>query len=166
MALLHGLFLALLLVQAWLISDLENSRPPQVVNLLFLGIGLYQVGLTILGLRLGRPFAAWFALFWTAAILLMILLPLSRAGVIPRNEVLDTLHASLPLINVLLFGMLNGKQLDQLRQALIASQEQAIVNLQRYQNLFGSAAGGWAAGMWASISLSTAGAILQPHPPP
>ena len=138
----NGLFLALLLVQAWLISDLENSRPPQVVNLLFLGIGLYQVGLTILGLRLGRPFAAWFALFWTAAILLMILLPLSRAGVIPRSDVLDTLHASLPLINVLLFGMLNGKQLDQLRQALIASQEQAIVNLQRYQNLFGSAAEG------------------------
>ena len=78
-----------------------------LVNLLFLGIGLYQVGLTILGLRLGRPFAAWFALFWTAAILLMILLPLSRAGVIPRSDVLDTLHASLPLINVLLFGMLN-----------------------------------------------------------
>jgi hypothetical protein len=25
---------------------------------------------------------------------------------------------------------------------------------------------GWAAGMWASISASAAGAILQPHPPP
>src|SRR5690606_9565544 len=99
-------------------------------------------GLTLLALRLRRPYAGWFALFWSAAILLMLMLSLSRAGLIPRNAWVDLLHAWLPVLSVFLFGVLNGRQLDDVRQALLASREQAIVNLEQYRGLFRNAAEG------------------------
>lgn len=114
----------------------------EAINLMMLLTGLFQLSLTLFALHLRRPYAGWFALFWSAAILLMLMLALSRAGVMPRNLWLDLLHAWLPVISVFLFGMLNGRQLDDVRQALLASREQAIVNLEQYRGLFRNAAEG------------------------
>ena len=70
------------------------------------------------------------------------MLALSRAGLVPRNAWVDVLHAWLPVVCVFLFGVLNGRQLDDVRQALLASREQAIVNLEQYRGLFRNAAEG------------------------
>lgn len=113
-----------------------------LLNYVFLATGFYQVGLTLLGLYLRRPFAGWFALFWSAAICLMILLPLSRSGVIGSHPLIDQLNSLLPVITAFMFGLINGKQLDQVHRDLVASQGQAIDHLKRYQTLFDQAAEG------------------------
>lgn len=140
---LRELLIAMLVgVLAWVLLSPTHSQAAQVMNLMMLATGLFQLGLTLLALHLRRPYAGWFALFWSAAILLMLMLALSRAGLVPRNAWVDVLHAWLPVVSVFLFGVLNGRQLDDVRQALLASREQAIVNLEQYRGLFRNAAEG------------------------
>ncbi|HSX70932.1 MAG TPA: diguanylate cyclase, partial [Pseudomonas sp.] len=136
------LILALGGVLVWVLASPTHSQAAQAMNLLLLAIGLFQLGLTLLALYLRRPYAGWFALFWSGAILLMLMLSLSRSGLVPRNAWVDVLHAWLPVICVFLFGVLNGRQLDDVRQALLASREQAIANLEQYRGLFRNAAEG------------------------
>ena len=129
-------------VLAWVLLSQGHSQAAQAMNLMMLATGVFQLGLTLLALYLRRPYAGWFTLFWSAAILLMLMLSLSRAGVVPRNAWVDVLHAWLPVVCVFLFGVLNGRQLEDVRQALLASREQAIVNLEQYRSLFRNAAEG------------------------
>lgn len=126
----------------WVLLSQGHSLAAQTMNLMMLTTGLFQLGLTLLALYLRRPYAGWFALFWSAAILLMLMLSLSRAGLVPRNAWVDVLHAWLPVVCVFLFGILNGRQLEDVRQALLASREQAIVNLEQYRGLFRNAGEG------------------------
>ncbi len=138
----NTLLLILGTTQLWVQLSPGQHLPAAVFNQLMLITGLFQLCLTLFALRLRRPYAGWFALFWSAAILLMLLLSLSRSAVIPRTVLVDTLHAWLPVISVFLFGVLNGRQLGQVHQALLASQGQAIVNLEQYRALFRNAAEG------------------------
>ncbi|QKE65007.1 EAL domain-containing protein [Aquipseudomonas campi] len=138
----NALLLILVGAQLWVQLSPGQHLPAAVFNQLMLATGLFQLALTLFALHLRRPYAGWFTLFWGAAILLMLLLSLSRSAVIPRTALVDTLHAWLPVISVFLFGVLNGRQLDHVRKALLASQGQAIVNLEQYRALFRNAAEG------------------------
>lgn len=108
----------------------------QMLNLLTLAIGLYQLLLMVLGIRQRRPYAPGYMLCWSAALVLMLLVPLSRAGVIPLPAGFYALYAYLPALSMLLFGALLDKQLERVRRVLLSSQAQAIDNLEQYQALF------------------------------
>ncbi|HBX56874.1 EAL domain-containing protein [Pseudomonas sp. UBA2684] len=138
----NTLFLAIILVCGWSTLSSDDYRAYQVLNGLILLTGIFQLWLVLLGLRQRRPYAVGYLLCWSAALLLMLLVPLSRAGVIPLPPGFNYLHAYLPAISMLLFGVLLDKQLDRVRRALLTSQAQAIGNLEQYQALFRSASEG------------------------
>jgi diguanylate cyclase (GGDEF)-like protein/PAS domain S-box-containing protein len=115
---------------------LEHPRTYQTLNLLILLNGLYQLLLMSLGVRLRRPYAPGYLLCWSMALLLMLLVPLSRAGLIPLPAGFYYLYAYLPALSMLLFGALLDKQLERVRRVLLSSQAQAIDNLEQYQALF------------------------------
>ena len=140
---LRNLLLGLLVVaELWVLLTPGDGLGPRLFNQLILLTGLFQLGMTLLGLYLRRPYAGWYAVIWSAALVLIVMLSLSRSGVLPRVAWVDSLHAWLPVISVFLFGILNGRQLDSVRKALFASQVQSIVNLEQYRGLFRNAAEG------------------------
>lgn len=108
----------------------------QTLNLLTLGTGLYQLLLMILGVHQRRPYVTGYLLCWSGALVLMLLVPLSRAGLIPLPAGFYTWYAYLPALSMLLFGALLDKQLERVRRVLVNSQQQAIDNLAQYQALF------------------------------
>jgi diguanylate cyclase (GGDEF)-like protein len=114
----------------------EHPAAYQTLNLLTLATGLYQLLLMTLGVYQRRPYAPGYLLCWSAALVLMLLVPLSRAGVIPLPAGFYALYAYLPALSMLLFGALLDKQLERVRRVLLSSQEQAIDNLEQYQALF------------------------------
>ncbi len=130
-----ALFAATLLVS---VGGLLVDHPAayQTLNLLTLATGLYQMLLMVLGICQRRPYALGYLLCWSAALVLMLLVPLSRAGVVPLPAGFYALYAYLPTLSMLLFGALLDKQLERVRRVLLSSQEQAIDNLEQYQALF------------------------------
>lgn len=129
------LFAATLLVSlgGLLIRHPDSYR---ILNLLILLTGLYQLLLLLLAVRLRRPYAPGYLLCWSAALLLMLLMPLSRIGLVPLPPNFHDLYAYLPAISMLLFGALLDKQLERVRRVLLNSQAQAIDSLEQYQALF------------------------------
>jgi diguanylate cyclase (GGDEF)-like protein/PAS domain S-box-containing protein len=151
------LFALILLGAAPAILGINDYRQQQWMNLLFLGNGLFQLAMTVYGVKLGRPFAKSLGLFWSATLLLMILLPLSRAGVLPDLPLLNQVSLYLPAISFFMFGIFSGMQLEMIRADLFTSQQQAIGNLERYQALFNNAAEG-------IVRCNRAGIILEVNP--
>lgn len=135
-------FALILLGMAPAVLGINDHRQQQLMNLLFLANGLFQLAMTLYGVKLGRPFAKSLGIFWSATLLLMILLPLSRAGVLPALPLLNQVSLYLPAISFFMFGIFSGMQLEMIRADLFASQQQAIGNLERYQALFNNAAEG------------------------
>ncbi|MGE8497084.1 MAG: EAL domain-containing protein [Pseudomonas sp.] len=137
----NGLFVLVVLVCGW--SAVEGSANAyRTLNVLILLTGLVQLSFALLGLYQRRPYALGYLLCWSTALVLMLLVPLSRAGYIPLPPGFNYLHAYLPAISMLLFGALLDKQLERVRRALLHSQAQAIGNLEQYQALFRSASEG------------------------
>ncbi|WP_061238329.1 EAL domain-containing protein [Ectopseudomonas composti] len=130
-----ALFAATLLVSLGGVF-VDHPQAYQILNLLTLATGLYQLLLMILGVYQRRPYAPGYLLCWSAALVLMLLVPLSRAGLIPLPGGFYALYAYLPAMSMLLFGALLDKQLERVRRVLLSSQEQAIDNLEQYQALF------------------------------
>ncbi|WAC46094.1 EAL domain-containing protein [Pseudomonas sp. SL4(2022)] len=136
------LFAATLLVCGWTIISYGHYRAYQALNVLILLTGAFQLLLLLLGLRQRRPYAVGYLLCWSSALLLMLLVPLGRSGVIPLPSGFDYMHAYLPVLSMLLFGGILDKQLEQIRRALLESKAQALGNLQQYQALFSSSGEG------------------------
>ncbi len=119
-----------------------DARLYRILNALVLAVGLFQLLLVLLGIHQRRPYAIGYLLCWSAALLLMTLVPVGRMGLIALPPGFQYFSAYLPAISMLLFGALLGKQLEQVREALVSSQAQAIDHLERYQALFRSASEG------------------------
>ncbi|MET1079788.1 MAG: EAL domain-containing protein [Pseudomonas sp.] len=153
----NSLFTAILATALWAICGPYSHRAYALLNSLILLTGLFQLSLTLAAVWLQRPFARGFLACWGGAIMLMMLVPLSRAGAIATTPTLNYLHAYLPVISVFLFGLLNGKQLERIRQALLASQQQAIGNLEQYQALFRNAGEG-------ILRCTRGGRVLEANP--
>ncbi len=136
------LFACMFINQLAIISDVNDHRWAELATLMTLLAGAVQLGMSLLGLYLKRPYAGSLAMIWAATLVFMTLLPLTRMGVLPPSPLITTLNTYLPVISVFLFGILNGRQLEQLRQALFDSQSQAIDNLEQYQALFRNAGEG------------------------
>lgn len=138
----NGFFALILLVCGWTIVSYGHYRAYQALNLLILLTGAVQLGLLLLGVRQRRPYAVGYLWCWSAALLLLLLVPLGRAGLVPLIPGFNYLHLYLPAISLLLFGVLLDKQLEQVRRALLHSRAQAISHLQQYQALFSSSGEG------------------------
>lgn len=136
------LFASITLTELLVVSDPSDHRWAQLSTLMMLVTGGFQLAMSILGLYLKRPYARSLVLIWAAVLVFMALLPLTRIGVLPPHPLIVNLSSYLPIISVFLFGVLNGRQLDHLRQALFDSQDQAIGNLEQYQALFRNASEG------------------------
>jgi len=137
-----GLFGLILLVSGWTILSYGGYRSYQTLNLLIMLTALFHVLLLVRGVQQRRPYAVGYLLCWSAALLLMLLVPLSRSGVIPVLPGVNYLHTFLPVLSLLLFGGMLDKQLEQIRRALLHSKAQAQGNLQQYQALFSSSGEG------------------------
>lgn len=142
LALRNALFILIGLCAAPAILGINDYRQQQLINLLFLLNGLFQLSITLYGVKRRRPFAKPLLLLWSAVFVLMIILPLSRMGVLPNLTALNELSIYLPAFSFFMFGILSALQLEQVRRDLLGSQQQAIGNLQRYQALFNNAAEG------------------------
>ncbi len=138
----NALFAATLLVCGWTIVSYGHYRSYQTLNVLILLTGAFQLLLLILGVRQRRPYAIGYLLCWSSALLLMLLVPLGRSGVIPLPPGFNYMHAYLPVLSMLLFGGILDKQLEQIRRALLQSKAQALGNLEQYQALFSSSGEG------------------------
>ena len=137
--LLFGLIFA---IELLVVMDLNDHRWAQLSTLMMLATAVFQMGAALYALRLKRPFAGAVVLIWSAALLLMMILPLTRIGVLPRTPLLLSIITYLPIISVFLFGLLNGRQQDNVRKQLIRSQSEAIGNLEQYRTLFKNASEG------------------------
>ncbi|WAJ37422.1 EAL domain-containing protein [Pseudomonas sp. GOM7] len=114
----------------------DHPQTYSVLNLLILLTGAYQLLLLLLALRLRRAYALGYLLCWSGALLLMLLLPLSRAGLAAWPAGLHNLNAAMPVLSMLMFGALLDKQLERMRRILTHTQAQAIDNLEQYHALF------------------------------
>ncbi|MBX9913343.1 MAG: EAL domain-containing protein [Pseudomonadaceae bacterium] len=151
-------FFTLILLSALpAVLGINDYRQQQWMNLVFLSNGLLQLAMTFYGVKLGRPFAKSLSVFWSATLLLMILLPLSRAGVLPDLPWLSQVSLYLPAVSFFMFGIFSGMQLDMIRADLLASQQQAIGHLERYQALFNNAAEG-------IVRCNRSGLIVEANP--
>ena len=138
----NSLFILIGLCALPAVLGVNDYRQQQLINALFLLNGLFQLAITLYGVKLHRPLAKPLLLLWSAVFLLMIILPLSRMGLLPNLPTLNALSLYLPALSFLMFGILSAMQLEQVHSDLLASQQQAIGNLQRYQALFNNAAEG------------------------
>lgn len=136
------LFGLVLLVSAWTIFSYGHYRSYQSLNLLILLTGALQLAMLLLAVRQRRPYAPGYLLAWSAALLLLLWLPLGRIGLVPPLPGINYVHVYLPVITLLLFSGMLDKQLERIRQALLHSQAEAIGNLQQYQALFNSSSEG------------------------
>ena len=114
----------------------------QLMNQLMLTIAVFQLSVSLLALKLKRPFAGTVVIIWSSALILMLTLGLARSGFLPQYAWVLVLSSYLPIITVFLFGLLNGRQLDNVRKQLIRSQTEAIDNLEQYRALFKNASEG------------------------
>jgi diguanylate cyclase (GGDEF)-like protein len=137
-----SLFAVTLLVCAWTVISFGHYRAYQTLNWLILLTGVYQLMLLVLALRQRRPYAFGYLLCWSAALLLMLMVPLARSGALPLPAGLSAMYAYLPVLSMLLFGGILDKQLEQIRRALLRSEAQALGNLEQYQALFSSSGEG------------------------
>ena len=153
----YTFFALILLIAAPAVLGINDYRQQQWMNLIFLCNGLLQLAMTFYGVKLGRPFAKSLSVFWSATLLLMILLPLSRAGVLPDLPWLSHMSLYLPAISFFMFGIFSGMQLEMIRADLFTSQQQAIGHLERYQALFNNAAEG-------IVRCNRAGIIVEANP--
>lgn len=122
--------------------DIHDHQWAQVMNLMMLAIGLFQLLVTLLAVHLKRPFAGTVLAIWSSVLVLMAILSLARNGVLPQNAWVLMLSNYMPVITIFLFGLLNGRQLDIIRKQLIDSQSEAIGNLEQYRALFKNASEG------------------------
>lgn len=136
------LFLCILVTASLTLLDLKDHRWARLMNQLMLVIGLFQLFASMLALHLRRPYAGSVVLIWSTALTLMIILALARIGVLPQYSWVLLLSSFLPVLTVFLFGLLNGRQLDDVRKQLITSQMEAIGNLEQYRALFKNASEG------------------------
>lgn len=153
----NGLFGLILLVSAWTILSYGHYRSYQTLNVLILLTGVFQLLLLLLAVRQRRPYAIGYLLCWSAALLLMLLVPLSRSGLVPLPPGFNYMHAYLPVISLLLFGGMLDKQLEQIRRALLQSKAQALGNLEQYQALFSSSGEG-------IFRCTRSGALIEANP--
>lgn len=138
----NALFALILFVSAWTIVSYGDFRAYQALNLLILSTGLYQLLLLVLGVYQRKPYAIGYLLCWGVSLLLMLLVPLGRTGVIPLLPGFSYMYAYLPVLSMLIFGAILDKQLEQIRRALLQSKAQARGNLEQYQALFSSSGEG------------------------
>ncbi|MBF7728518.1 EAL domain-containing protein [Pseudomonas sp. N040] len=151
------LFCLILVIEMLVLLDLSDHRWARLSTLMTLVAGIFQLGVSLYALRLKRQYSKEVILIWSAVLLVMLLLPLVRTGVLPRHPLLLALTNYLPVISVFLFGLLNGRQLENVRKQLISSQTEAIDNLEQYRALFKNASEG--------IFRSTpAGNLLEANP--
>lgn len=136
------LFVLVLLVSAWTLFSQGHYRSYQSLNLLILLTGALQLAMLLLAVKQRRPYAPGYLLAWSAALLLLLWVPLGRIGLIPPLPAINYVHVYLPVITLLLFSGMLDKQLERIRQALLDSQAEAIGNLQQYQALFNSSSEG------------------------
>ena len=115
---------------------LQHPRTYQVINLLLLSCGVYQLFILTQAIRRRRPYALGYLLCWSALLLMMLIPPLVRAGLIEQVPQVYSAHIYLPVIGILALGALLDKQLEEVRHALVNSQQRAIDILERYQGLF------------------------------
>ncbi|WP_445940207.1 EAL domain-containing protein [Pseudomonas sp.] len=153
----NALFAVTLLVCGWTILSYGHFRSYQTLNVLILLNGLFQLLLLILGVRQRRPYAIAYLLCWSSALLLMLLVPLGRSGVIPLPPGFNYMHAFLPVLSMLLFGGILDKQLEHVRRALLQSKAQALGNLEQYQALFSSSGEG-------IFRCTRSGALIEANP--
>ena len=102
-------------------NRINDYRQQQLINVIFLINGLFQLSITLYGVKQRRPFAKPLLLLWSAVFLLMIILPLSRMGVLPNVPLLNELSIYLPAISFFMFGILSAMQLEQVRIDLLGS---------------------------------------------
>jgi diguanylate cyclase (GGDEF)-like protein/PAS domain S-box-containing protein len=138
----NGLFALVLLVSAWTIVSYGHYRAYQSLNVLILLTGILQLCMLLLALKQRRPYAPGYLMAWSAALLLLLWVPLGRIGLLPTLPGINYVHVYLPVITLLLFSAMLDKQLERIRQALLRSQTQAIHNLEQYQALFNSSSEG------------------------
>ena len=136
------LFAVIVSVELLVLTDLQDHRWAQLSTMLMLLTGVFQMVLSVYALKLKRLLAGAVVLIWSAVLMLMMILPLTRMGILPREPWLLSLASYLPIISVFLFGLLNGRQLDNVRKQLITSQNEAIGNLEQYRALFRNASEG------------------------
>ncbi len=157
LALRNALFILIGLCSAPAVLGINNYQQQQLINLLVLLNGLFQLGITLYAVKQQRPFAKPLLLLWSAVFLLLIVLPLSRMGLVPNVPIYNELSLYLPALSFFMFGILSAMQLEQVRVDLLSSQRQAIDNLQRYQALFNHAAEG-------IVRCTREGVILEANP--
>ncbi|WP_339904541.1 EAL domain-containing protein [Pseudomonas guineae] len=138
----NALFVLTLLVCGWTISSYGEYRSYQALNVLILLTAGFQLLLLILAVRKQRPYAIGYLLCWSSALMLMLLVPLGRSGLIPLPSSINYMHAYLPVLSMLIFAGILDKQLEQIRRALLYSKAQALGNLEQYQALFSSSGEG------------------------
>ncbi|OEC33158.1 diguanylate cyclase (GGDEF) domain-containing protein [Pseudomonas cuatrocienegasensis] len=148
------LFASTLVVCSW---SLVSDQAYATLNVVILITGLFQMLLVLLGLWQRRPYALGYLLCWSTALVLMLIVPLSRSGLMPLPPGFIYLHAYLPAISMLLFAALLDRQLERVRRALLVSQAQAISNLEQYRALFRSASEG-------IFRCTSAGILLEANP--
>jgi|GEM_PF-794567 len=136
------LFVCLFGTASMILLDINDYRWPRLMNQLMLVIALFQMAASLLALKLRRPYAGTVVTIWCSVLLMMMALALVRTGVLPQYPWVQMLSSYLPLITVFLFGLLNGRQLDNVRKQLILSQTEAIDNLEQYRALFKNASEG------------------------
>ena len=153
----NGLFTVTVLVCAWTLISYSHYRAYQTLNWLILLTGVYQLMLLVVALRQRRPYALGYLLCWSAALLLMLMVPLARSGALPLPAGLSAMYAYLPVLSMLLFGGILDKQLEQIRRALLRSEAQALGNLEQYQALFSSSGEG-------IFRCTRSGSLLETNP--
>lgn len=136
------LFLCLLVTFSLILLDAHDHLRAQLMNQLMLVVAVFQMFVSLLALRLRRPYAGTVVVIWSSALVLMMVLSLARNGLLPQYPWVPMLSSYLPIITVFLFGLLNGRQLDNVRKQLITSQTEAISNLEQYRALFKNASEG------------------------
>ncbi len=153
----NALFVLIGLCAAPAVLGINDYRQQQLINILILVNGLFQLGITLYAVKQRRPFAKSLLLLWSAVFILLIILPLSRLGVLPNVPILNDLSLYLPILSFFMFGLLSAMQLEQVRVDLLGSQRQAIDNLRRYQALFDHAGEG-------IVRCTREGMILEANP--
>lgn len=133
------LFTGVVLVCTWSAVYSDDYRGYQAFNILLLCVGLFQSLVVIVSLAKRQPYALGYFACWSCALIMLLLLPLGRVGIIDLQSDSYALQTLLPLLSMLLFSAMLDRQLEHVRKALLTSKSQAIDNLEQYRALFNSA---------------------------
>ena len=151
------LFACLFIATSLALLDTGDHRWARSMNQMMLIFAVFQMFASMLALKLRRPYAGTVVTIWSCVLILMTALSLMRAGVLPQHPWVLMISNYLPIITVFLFGLLNGRQLDNVHKQLFRSQTEAIDNLEQYRALFKNASEG-------IFRCTVAGKLLEANP--